>query len=201
MEFKFKQNIGAEIDLDLFPSIRKLEGLDIVVEGSPYLKYRNDGEVSSIYNHVIHLTKQLGFVQKNKIMGYFIREWYEKHVSGNCRQFLIHLANSKSYAISIPFWEHTTNAMDIFNCGHEDMHAVQWLGLYSSFKKVEDRLKNVGLNIPLEQWDIESQADFAGFLRVIEEGYSPLEVLEGYYHLDREKSLHNHYLKLLKPVL
>jgi hypothetical protein len=165
-EPKLKQT--AHFQRNGFRKVRYLNGLELKVDGDESQLYRYDGTVDSIPEHLISVLQEFGYKVKNK--GELRRTW--NVLTGYCRHLLVQ-QEDYSGRLSIPFYRSVSPELDIFNKGHEDMHAIQHLGLISAFGLIEKRLLSIGFHLNLGDFGTEDQANIAGIMRVVEEGYDP----------------------------
>lgn len=150
-----------------------LQGLEIGVTPQPNRFYRFDGAVDSIPSHLIKVLEEFGFKVQN--IDELLNSW--SHLTGHCRHFEIS-SGEDAVKFSIPFYRKTYPELDAFNLGHEDMHAVQHLGLNEVYPLLSERLQNQGFAIKLRgDKDKEVQANVIGLLRVFEQNQDPNKLL------------------------
>ena len=153
---------------------RHLEGLDLFIPPQPNKFYRFDGAVESIPCHLITLLDEFGFEVQNR------EEVIEsgEGATGHCRN-LSFISKGDLIEISVPFYRAICPEIDMYNKGHEDMHAIQHLKLSQAYPLLNGRLRNQGYSLDLQLvTGRENQASIAGLLNILQNGISPKEVFE-----------------------
>tara|TARA_Y100000310_G_scaffold321602_1_gene379482 strand:- start:1009 stop:1611 length:603 start_codon:yes stop_codon:yes gene_type:complete len=174
--------------LDKYDRVKYLAGLRIPIELKhqgilrrlPNKFYRNDGAVDSIPKHLIEVLEEFGFKVENK--SELIESLESK--TGHCRCFELYSIGRKA-RLSIPFYRSVYQELEVFDKGHEDMHAVQFLKLDEVYPILNRRLNLQGYSIDIRKIrDNEEQANIVGLLKVIEDDLD----IERLFHIPEIKS-------------
>lgn len=164
-----------------------LPGLDETVRFGFRQKYRDDGYVTNMINHMFKLASEF-----RESSAYF--DWKEINSSvGLCYRYPTKpdLANFRKVAV-IFYKPQESELSDVFCRAHEETHALDFLGLD---KVVERKFKKNGFNLELSWFDEETKAHLGAFISTLERGLWKIEEIADFENTHLAKRI----LSLIAP--
>jgi hypothetical protein len=179
------------VNFERYQPVTQFPILKIKLKDSyPDKYYRLEGAVSDVGANLVETIESRGCTFQNKTA--YLKSF--EGVSGYCYTFTQEYMGKKAKMCVVSYILTIDPVFNQFTMAHEEMHAINALGIQEAFDNLKIRFSKFGYNVRFENFESEELSDIVGFLHLMELKL-PLEGFIAHPAINPER-LQNNYKKL-----